>query len=124
VRLIKLWGAVVVWAGIIFFFSSIPDLKTGLEYDFLLRKIAHITEYFILTFFLYRAISGSFKMDVFRLFFYPAALALAYAVLDEIHQRFVVGRNCAIQDVLIDAAGIICFYMVIRIRKGCSCLTK
>ncbi|MDP2830979.1 MAG: VanZ family protein, partial [Candidatus Omnitrophota bacterium] len=92
-KLFKLWGLVVVWAGVIFFFSSIPDLKTGLEYDFLLRKIAHITEYFVFTFLLYRAFSGSFKMNVSRLFMYPSVFSFLYAISDETHQYFVLGRS-------------------------------
>lgn len=123
-KLFKLWVPVVVWAGIIFYFSSIPDLKTGLEYDFFLRKIAHITEYFIFTFLLYRAFSGSFNMNVFRLFMYPAAFSLLYAISDEIHQYFVLGRFCSAHDVLIDSIGIIGFYILIRIKKGCPCLTR
>ncbi len=123
-KLIKLWGPVVVWAGVIFFFSSVPDLKTGLEYDFLLRKIAHITEYFVFTFLLYRAFSGSFKMNVFRLFMYPAVFSFLYAISDEIHQYFVLGRSCAISDVLIDSIGIVGFYIAIKIKKGCLCLTR
>lgn len=123
-KLFKLWVPVVVWAGIIFYFSSIPDLKTGLEYDFFLRKLAHITEYFIFTFLLYRAFSGSFNMNVFRLFMYPAAFSLLYAISDEVHQYFVLGRSCSAQDVLIDSIGIIGFYILIRIKKGYLCLTR
>lgn len=114
----------MVWAGVIFFFSSIPNLKTNLEYDFLLRKIAHITEYFILTFLLYRAFKGSFSMNGFGLFMYPAVFSLLYAISDEIHQYFIVGRCCSNRDVLIDTIGIISFYIFIRIKKGCLCLTK
>jgi VanZ family protein len=117
VKIFKLWVPVVIWAGVIFYFSGIPDLKTDLEYDFFLRKIAHITEYFIFTFLLHRAFSGSFHMNVFRLFMYPAAFSLLYAISDEIHQYFVLGRCCSIQDVLIDSIGIICFYIVIKIKK-------
>ncbi|MDP2044112.1 MAG: VanZ family protein [Candidatus Omnitrophota bacterium] len=118
-KLFKLWIPVVVWAGVIFWFSSIPDLKTGLECDFLLRKIAHISEYFILTFLLYRAFRDSFNMNAFRLFMYPAAFSFLYAMSDEIHQYFVLNRNCSIQDVLIDGIGIIGFCILIRIKKGC-----
>ena len=91
-RLIKLWTPVLIWAGVIFYFSSIPDLKTNLKFDFFLRKIAHITEYFILTFLVYRAFRGAFNMNAFSLFMYPAAFSLLYAISDELHQYFVLGR--------------------------------
>lgn len=123
-KILKLWFPVAAWAGLIFYFSSIPDLKSGLEYDFFLRKAAHITEYFIFTFLLYRAFSGSFKMNPLRLSMYPAVLSLLYAVADEIHQYFVAGRSCAAQDVLIDGVGIIGFCIFIRIRKGRPCSIK
>ena len=116
-KFVKLWMPVVIWAGVIFYFSSIPDLKTNLEYDFFLRKIAHVTEYLILTFFLYRAFRGSSNMNVFGLFMYPAAFSLLYAISDEIHQYFVLGRSCSAGDVLIDSVGIMVFYILIRIKK-------
>lgn len=123
-KIIKLWLPAAVWAGVIFYLSGIPDLKSGLEYDFFLRKLAHITEYFIFTFLLYRAFSGSFRMHPLKLFIYPAALALLYAVSDEIHQYFVMGRCCSARDVLIDSIGIICFLIFIRIKKGHPCSIK
>ena len=123
-KLVKLWLPVAIWAGVIFFFSSIPDLKTSLEFDFFLRKIAHITEYFILTFILYRAFRGSFNLNFIRLFMYPAVFALLYALADEFHQSFVLGRSCSLGDVLIDSLGIIGFYIFIRMKKGCLCSTK
>jgi VanZ family protein len=117
VKLLKLWLPVVVWAGLIFYLSSIPDLKTGLAYDFLLRKIAHVIEYFIFTFLLYRAFNGAFKMEPGRLLMYPAGLALFYAALDEMHQYFVAGRGCSLGDVLIDSLGIVCFYTLIKFKQ-------
>ncbi len=124
VKLFKLWLPVIIWAGVIFCFSSIPYLKTGLEYDFFLRKIAHITEYFILTFLLYRAFKGSFNISVFGLFMYPVAFSLLYAISDEIHQYFILGRCCSAKDVLIDSIGIIGFYIFIKVKKGSLCLTR
>ena len=114
-KILKLWSPVVIWAGLIFCLSSISNLKTGLEYDFILRKIAHIAEYFILTFLLYRAFKGSFHMDIFQLFIYPATFSFLYAVSDEFHQSFVPGRSASIQDVLIDTIGIIGFYIVVKV---------
>ena len=120
-KFVKLWVPVFVWAGIIFTLSSITYLKTELKYDLLIRKLAHITEYFIFTFLLYRAFRGSFKINVSRLFMYPAILSFLYAISDEIHQYFVLGRSCSLKDVLFDSIGIIGFYIFIKIKKGCLC---
>ena len=116
-KVFKLWAPVIVWMAIIFFFSGIPYLKSELKYDFILRKIAHITEYFILTFLLYRAFKGSFHINVFRLFAYPAALSFLYAVSDEIHQSFIPGRTCTVRDVLIDSIGILGFCAIYILRS-------
>ncbi|MFH1308976.1 MAG: hypothetical protein ABIH51_03130 [Patescibacteria group bacterium] len=39
-RFLKFYLPIIIWAGIIFLLSSIPNLESGLEQDFLLRKIA------------------------------------------------------------------------------------
>lgn len=116
-RLVKLWAAVVIWAGVIFFFSGIPYLKTDLGFDLVLRKAAHIAEFFVFTFLLYRAFSGSFKLKASGLFIYPAACSLLYAISDEVHQLFVLGRCCSSKDVLVDGIGIIGFYVFIKVIK-------
>ena len=115
IKPIKLWLPVVVWGSLIFYLSSIPNLKTSLEYDFILRKIAHATEYFILTFLLHRAFKGSFKMNIFGLFIYPATLSFFYAASDEFHQSFVATRSASIRDILIDSTGILIFYIALKL---------
>lgn len=119
-RLLRLWLPVVFWAILIFYLSGIPDLKTGFEFDFLLRKISHVIEYAILVFLLYRAFAGSCEnINRLYLFIYPASLTLLYAISDELHQSFVPGRNCSIRDILIDSIGIPVFYFInfIILRK-------
>jgi VanZ family protein len=97
-RVLTLWLPVVVWAAVIFTFSSIPALSTGLgTWDTVLRKGAHVTEYAVLGMLLYRA----FAREV------PAlATGIAYAATDELHQHFVRGRSASPVDVAIDAVGI------------------
>lgn len=112
-KIFKLWFPAVVWMAVIFFLSSIPDLRTGFKYDFLLRKIAHITEYFILTLLLYRAFKGTFEINGLYIFILPALSAFLYAISDEIHQSFVPGRGCAVRDIFIDSVGIIGFLVTV-----------
>ena len=41
--IVRDWLPVLVWAAVIFTFSSIPDLGTGLGgWDLVLRKLAHV----------------------------------------------------------------------------------
>jgi VanZ family protein len=94
----RAWAPVVVWAAVIFAFSSIPSLGTGLgTWDLILRKLAHLTEYAILGALLVRALSRP-----------PLAILLGalYAVSDEVHQHFVRGRHAAWYDVVIDTVGV------------------
>ena len=97
-RAVSLWLPVLVWAAVIFVFSSIPSLGTGLgAWDTILRKGAHMTEYAILGALLLRALGREL----------PAlAVGIAYAITDEIHQHFVSGRHASPVDVLIDTAGV------------------
>jgi VanZ family protein len=77
------WLPVLVWAGVIFAFSSIPSLNSGLgTWDYVLRKLAHTADYA-----------------------WALALTVAYAASDEVHQLFVRGRHGSPVDVAIDALG-------------------
>lgn len=107
---LRLWIPVIIWAGGIYFLSSIPGLSSGLEYDTLLRKAAHVLEYFILTFLLCRAFQGTWPLSFAKLAIYPAFLSYLYALLDEFHQSFVASRHGCFTDTLIDALGIALFY--------------
>jgi VanZ family protein len=92
------WLPVLVWAAVIFAFSSIPDLGTGLgTWDLVLRKLAHTAEYAILGALLLRA-TGRAGVAF--------ALGALYAATDEVHQVFVAGRHGSPIDVAIDAVGI------------------
>jgi VanZ family protein len=91
------WIPVVVWAAVIFAFSAVPSLNSGLgTWDYVLRKGAHMTEYAILAALLLRA-TRSYRSA------WP--LAVAYACTDEFHQHFVRGRHASPIDVAIDAVG-------------------
>ena len=95
---LRLWAPVVLWATVIFAFSSVPDLGTGLgTWDLVLRKIAHACEFAVLGALLLRALRDE-----------RAALAagVAYAISDEVHQMFVPGRVGSPLDVAIDFVGI------------------
>jgi len=114
-KIFKLWAPVFSWCCLIFYLSSVPNLDTGWgTYDLILRKAAHITEYFILTLLLYRAFKGSFNFSSFYLLFWPSVMSFLYAVSDEIHQAFVPTRDPSPRDVFIDTIGIIIFYLLIR----------
>ena len=96
--LARAWLPVVAWAAVIFAFSSVPHLGTGLgTWDLILRKIAHTAEYAVLGALLVRATTCPWLAWV---------LGVLYAASDEIHQTFVAGRHGSPIDVAIDAVGV------------------
>lgn len=113
------WILVAGWAGLIFYLSSLPNLDSGLDQDFILRKCAHIFEYFVLTLLLYRAIIQ--KVNKKTAILIAVLVSLLYAVSDEYHQTFVFGRSGDSVDVLIDSVGIfisVFFVKVIQNKNG------
>jgi len=89
---------VLAWCALIFAFSAVPSLGTGLgTWDLLLRKLAHVAEYAVLGALLARACSRGWV---------AFTLGIAYAASDELHQAFVPGRAGRPLDVAIDATGV------------------
>ena len=71
----------------------------------LIRKCAHLTEYFIFSLLLLRAIRGTERGWKLRWALLALAIAVMYAGLDEFHQSFVPSRTASPWDVLLDATG-------------------
>lgn len=99
-----------VWMGVIFWFSSYggyAQRQTDLSLsEWLVRKSAHMGEFFILTVLLFRAIWQSLQKKIVWVFFLSGFLSLLYAISDETHQHFVPFRQGKPSDVLIDFIGI------------------
>ena len=68
------------------------------------RKLAHFTEYLILSVLLYRALRAGRRWNL-RAAGLAFTLAGIYAMSDELHQWFVPGRTAAASDCLIDMSG-------------------
>lgn len=109
---------VILWCAVIFYFSSIPGLKTDFKSmtDLVLRKIAHITEYFILTLLFFRTFTSSKSLNKKHAIVIAVFMAFLYAVSDEFHQVFVENRDGRILDVLVDSLGIFAAYRILKIR--------
>lgn len=116
---------------LIFYFSSQNGTESGnLSFEFfqmlglsfeqidkihfLGRKMAHVTEYFILTILTARVIKVTkLKNKILLTFIYP----LLFAASDEFHQTFIPGRSGQITDVFVDSIGIILAIALIVIFK-------
>jgi VanZ family protein len=92
--------------GVIFALSATPSLASPLApfSDFILRKLAHVAEYGILTALLWRALRT--HLVTTHAVQIAALVAALYAVSDEWHQTFVPGREGSLRDVAVDALGI------------------
>ena len=115
-RDIGLWAPPVVLMGVIWFFSSQPDLSSGLGVlDLIGRKLIHAAEYALLCFLWFRALES-------RVATRPALasaflIAAGYGVIDEYHQTFVAGRTGSPIDVAIDATGAAIAVLLLRRRE-------
>jgi VanZ family protein len=118
------WLMVVAWAGLITTFSTdsfskehtarviVPILHwvlprasaETLEFlHFLIRKSAHVFEYFVFGVLLFSAARAPAPGWNMRWAATAIILATAFAAFDEIHQVFVPSRGPSIWDVLLDA---------------------
>ena len=130
---------VIVWMGVIFAFSSqngdnssksssritkivvkyiekIKDTKLSDEkkdtVDYIVRKIAHFTEYFILAILVFLMLK---EYKISYIYLWTILVCFLYASTDEFHQLFVGERAGQPLDVLIDTSGSIVAVLIISI---------
>ena len=90
----RIIGPLVLWL----FPNTSPETLATIH--FIIRKLAHFTEYAILGVLAARAFRTSP-----RWFLISAVLIIVYALLDEYHQSFVPSRTASVFDSFIDMAG-------------------
>lgn len=71
---------------------------------FVIRKLAHFSEYAILGFLYYQWIS-TYALSKKTSMLISVLLVIGYATTDEVHQLFVDGRSGQFKDVCIDSSG-------------------
>ena len=135
-RLVLGWIALLFWIGLIFYMSNQPgDISSkqsglvlklfqmlGIDLNkelgelatFIVRKIAHFTEYFIL--YLLTVNVMKYYLDIKRAILYAIIFSIFYACTDEIHQYFIPGRAMAFKDVLIDSSGALVAMIIVIIN--------
>ena len=103
------WLPPLLWASVIFIFSSIPTFPTDtiIWWDFILKKTAHIVEFGILFILTFRAVNITFGYKTFNksAAFYVLLFCIIYGASDEFHQSFTPGRTPHIRDVGFDTVG-------------------
>jgi VanZ family protein len=128
------WGPVVIWMAVIFAGSSHPNVdivadKTQddpnvnivvkkirdelakshfmIEKNYIIKKLAHMAEYVLLGFLLFRALVKEKKNNLASRYAWLWALmgTILYGVSDEVHQMFVPTRTAYVGDIFINALG-------------------
>jgi VanZ family protein len=123
---LRSWLPVVLWAALISDLSTdlfsashtsliiIPLLHWLLPYanpetleqmHFFIRKLAHFSEYFVLSVLLMRALRGKDRGWQLRWAIWALVIAAGYSALDEFHQSFVPSRTASPWDSLLDTTG-------------------
>lgn len=98
------WFAVIVYAGAIFIFSSVPGdylVQPIFKYD----KVLHFIEYIPLGFLMFGALRKSTRASIKSCLFFSIMITCLYALTDEIHQLFVPGRQFSYYDFGVDSLG-------------------
>src|SRR3989338_6887274 len=97
-KILKFWFPPVLWAGLIFTFSSFPTGTTTDFYlgDFLIKKTAHIVEYGIFATLIFRGLINS-NVKKEKAMWFAVILAFLYGITDEYHQSFTPGRGPAVR---------------------------
>ena len=127
----------ILWIVIIFLFSNQSGKVSTSESDIvvnqlnnifninehilvvIVRKFAHIMEYFILyllTYNCYKKYGIKHK--------YAIIFCMFCSLIDEIHQLFINGRSGQITDIFVDFIGIIIGYIIIEVIYGKKKETK
>lgn len=108
------WGLALVYAVVIFCFSSVPYLEQLVGLPAGLSVVEHVVEYLLFGF-LVAVAFGSRGVYGFLPAFLTSCL---YGASDEMHQFFVSGRNASMVDVLADSLGcLIGIFAYRRFRK-------
>jgi VanZ family protein len=128
----------ILWHILIFFQSSLPgeasasqsgfildyiypiisNMGLGLSLEqtaFIIRKLAHFTEYFILGAIFYQVYKKYFKNKQLSLILITHGLLTA--ILDETLQSFIPNRSGELRDVAIDTLGVITAYALCTIGR-------
>ena len=97
----------VLWAGFIYWISSIPSHRLPKFAHLFNDKIAHAGTFFVLGLLIYRAIGPEHPSKAVRWQRLVMAViaVVIYGFFDEFHQGFVAGRSVDVLDAIADAVG-------------------
>ena len=118
------WMPVIVYMGLIFYFSSLKEpsliIEKSLELKFIIPSaFKHFIEFIPLGFLFFRAFNNEKNLKIKRNALWLAVVfAGLYGISDEFHQSFVPGRVMDGIDIIADAAGGSVFSIVRYLKNG------
>ncbi len=137
-KIVKYWLAVILWMCVTFLMSTdafsaqntsriiepilkflFPSISAhSLQLaHFMIRKMGHITEYFILAMLLFRAFrAGSHEPHALRWAVSSLIVVALFSSSDEFHQMFVASRTPSVVDVCIDTCSGLVSLTVVLLR--------
>ncbi len=104
----------VLFSGGIFWLSHQPSLRLIPPLFPLQDKVFHAGEFFFLGIAIY------LNRDIFgrwRKWFLMALAGILWGAIDEVHQSFIVGRDCSTGDFLADCVGILAALILLSLRS-------
>jgi VanZ family protein len=97
------------------FFHVDIHSPVGESLHFIIRKGAHLFEYFVLSLLFYNYFKGF--MTGYKRYYLAIIFSFLYACTDEFHQTFVPNRAGAFTDVLIDTTGAVIAILLVLIYR-------
>ena len=129
-KIIISWLLLILWMAFIFYMSSCNGNVSsdqsgtiayvlhnilGINYSdkliFIIRKCAHVSEFFILGILVINLVS---KYNVKHIYFISFIICFLYASSDEFHQLFVPGRSGQVTDIFIDLIGVVLGLLLVK----------
>jgi VanZ family protein len=138
------WFLLIGWMCIIFWFSHQPSVQSdeqsylvismlrtiGINFNsafgelsnFVIRKLGHFTEYFILYVLFYNVLKEYFEFKSSIIL--SIVFVFLYACSDEFHQLFIIGREGSIRDVILDTSGGMIGMLIVYIKNKIEYVSK
>jgi len=110
------WVPAILWMGVMFFFSSLPDAATPGRF-LISDKILHGAEYLILAFLILFALQRTTSLNFAGCFWIALIIGTLWAISDEIHQLYVPTRNFDFKDMAADIGGILILFLILWILQ-------
>lgn len=111
------YASLVLWMLAIYYLSN-QSLTVFAGFDiwtFIIRKLAHMFEFAVLAGLIFRILRQTEKKHIYWDIAWTFIFTVLYAISDEYHQTYILGRVGTYRDVMIDSIGILvaCWFILL-----------